>query len=188
MKAQDCYDDRELLGFCSGMDLHKFFEKKLGEPSPSGYTDIDSVAWAQFVIECAQAMKQHSPSVFKHMSVDAEYKNVHATTRLAILHGLVLEFVIKDGGKYFSTDLKGNHIKYPPLTWNEVLECDPLIIILPENDADAFDLKDRLQLVWKQRVRGCWGTVYPATLAYSRSKEYVNVVKSGMPLVEMRTS
>lgn len=36
IRAQALYDFREQRAFCSGTDLHEFFRKELGEPSPSG--------------------------------------------------------------------------------------------------------------------------------------------------------
>lgn len=41
MIAQTLYDLRELTGFCSGADLHDLFRELTGEPSPSGFVEID---------------------------------------------------------------------------------------------------------------------------------------------------
>jgi hypothetical protein len=49
MKAQALYDLRQETEFCSGSDLHEFFMEQLGDPSPSGYRDIDAEAARHFV-------------------------------------------------------------------------------------------------------------------------------------------
>jgi hypothetical protein len=38
--AQDLYDLRSVIGFCSGGDLHDLFDTLVGEPSPSGKVSI----------------------------------------------------------------------------------------------------------------------------------------------------
>lgn len=43
MKAQALYDLRQLTGFCSGTDLHDFFQRVVGDPSPSGDAEIEAV-------------------------------------------------------------------------------------------------------------------------------------------------
>lgn len=40
MYAQTLYDLRQLTGFCSGTDLHKFFQRAIGDPSPAGSVEV----------------------------------------------------------------------------------------------------------------------------------------------------
>lgn len=40
MKAQIMYNLREEFAYCSGTDLHRFFQSVVGDPSPSGKVDI----------------------------------------------------------------------------------------------------------------------------------------------------
>lgn len=58
MEAKILYDFREKWEFCSGTDLHEFFRAQLdGEPSPSGYTEIDDVAADKFVQNSIESME-----------------------------------------------------------------------------------------------------------------------------------
>ena len=41
VSLQEIYDLRELTGFISGKDLHDFFHKLVGDPSPSGNVEVD---------------------------------------------------------------------------------------------------------------------------------------------------
>jgi hypothetical protein len=65
--CQSLYDLREKYEFCSGTDLHQFFRSEMGgEPSPSGYAEIDGAASLQFVIAHCDAMAHNSPSLAVH--------------------------------------------------------------------------------------------------------------------------
>lgn len=57
MKAQELYNLREQHEFCSGTKLHKFFETELGDPSPSGCTEIDAVNARFFVAATLTEMR-----------------------------------------------------------------------------------------------------------------------------------
>lgn len=63
MKAQTLYDLREQYEFCSGTDLHEFFNEQVGEPSPSGRAQVDTQAAKQFMATCAYAIEHNSPSI-----------------------------------------------------------------------------------------------------------------------------
>lgn len=63
MNAQVLYDFRETTQFCSGADLHHFFLDQLGEPSPSGYKEIDASAARTFVQERLDHMADNNPSM-----------------------------------------------------------------------------------------------------------------------------
>lgn len=78
MLAQFLYDLREEYGFCSGNDLHRFFEKETGEPSPSGYAEIDGVAAREFIKEQLSQMESRSPDVVAEMLEQA-----HGAVRMA---------------------------------------------------------------------------------------------------------
>lgn len=60
MKAQELYDLRERFAFCSGMDLHEYFQGELGDMSPSGHCEIDEVKARQFVQSNLGHMKANS--------------------------------------------------------------------------------------------------------------------------------
>lgn len=64
MKAQLLYDLREEIEFCSGNDLHEFFEQQTGNPSPSGRIEVDADESRKFIASCLEAMKDNSPSLF----------------------------------------------------------------------------------------------------------------------------
>lgn len=63
IKCQALYDLRDEYEFCSGNDLHDFFEKEIGDPAPSGRVTIDADRAADFVIAHARGIKQNSPSI-----------------------------------------------------------------------------------------------------------------------------
>jgi len=60
MKAQILYDLREKYEFCSGTDLHEFFDYVLGEPSPKGIEEINPEVAQKFVISCCNAIEHNS--------------------------------------------------------------------------------------------------------------------------------
>jgi hypothetical protein len=66
MKAQILYDFRNEWEFCSGTDLHDFFREQLGDPSPSGYVEVDFNAAMNFVVDCSILMANGSPSIVDH--------------------------------------------------------------------------------------------------------------------------
>lgn len=63
MKAQTLYDLRDQYAFCSGTDLHEFFNEQVGDPSPSGYAEISHQAAAWLVENCYEVMLHNSPSM-----------------------------------------------------------------------------------------------------------------------------
>lgn len=65
MKAQKLYDLREEVAFCSGMDLHDFFESVLGDPSPSGHQTIDPLKAKAFVRQCLAREKALNGGTFE---------------------------------------------------------------------------------------------------------------------------
>ena len=64
--CQILYNLQEKYSFCDGGDLHSFFHSAVGEPSPSGYTEIDGARALEFVEECCDAMAWNSPSLARH--------------------------------------------------------------------------------------------------------------------------
>jgi len=74
MKAQTLYDLRDKTGFCSGIDLHKFFEGQVGDPSPSGYAEIEEKEAINLVKAHLSKMRHNSPSV--HETVVAEMRQL----------------------------------------------------------------------------------------------------------------
>lgn len=66
MKAQVLYDLRQLTGYCSGTELHEFFEATLNDPSPKGNATIGMCNLPPQAFElyfdrdqCAVAMRQY---------------------------------------------------------------------------------------------------------------------------------
>ena len=64
--CQALYDLREKYEFCSGTDLHDFFRSAVGEPSPSGYAEVNGARALKFVERCCDAMAWNSPSLAEH--------------------------------------------------------------------------------------------------------------------------
>lgn len=62
MKAQLLYDFREKKEFCSGTDLHEFFREQVGDPSPSGTTEIDATLAREFVVACSEQIYANNKS------------------------------------------------------------------------------------------------------------------------------
>ena len=60
MKAQVLYDLREKEEFCSGSDLHEFFNDVTGVPSPSGHVEIHSDKAIEFVKANTEAQYQNN--------------------------------------------------------------------------------------------------------------------------------
>jgi hypothetical protein len=60
MEAQELYDLREEYAFCSGTDLHEFFEGELGDPSPSGYAEISSANARHLVASALICMRANN--------------------------------------------------------------------------------------------------------------------------------
>lgn len=60
MKAQELYDLREKLQFCSGNDLYEFFAAHLGVPCPGGQQLALPTRAAQFVENCLHDMKANN--------------------------------------------------------------------------------------------------------------------------------
>ena len=60
MKAQFLYDLREKHEFCSGSDLHDFFQEQTGDPSPSGKVAIDVAAASELVLNGCAAIEHNS--------------------------------------------------------------------------------------------------------------------------------
>jgi hypothetical protein len=63
MKAQWLYNFREQVEMFSGADLHEFFNEQIGDPSPSGYTEINGANATRFVHRCINAARHNSPSI-----------------------------------------------------------------------------------------------------------------------------
>jgi len=53
MKAQKIYNLRNKFMFCSGTDLHDFFARTVGNPSPSGNTEVSTQLATNFMMESA---------------------------------------------------------------------------------------------------------------------------------------
>ena len=66
MIAQKLYDFREEWEFCSGVDLHGFFETQVGDPSPSGKVEINPVEATRFVMQSLVVMESNSSSLATH--------------------------------------------------------------------------------------------------------------------------
>ena len=64
--CQILYNLQEKYSFCDGGDLHSFFRSAVGEPSPSGYTEIDGARALKFVENCCDVMALNSPSLVGH--------------------------------------------------------------------------------------------------------------------------
>ena len=67
MKAQELYDLREKLEFCSGTDLHEYFESELGDPSPSGHVEIDRDEAKAFVGICLEAIRHNNGETLDYL-------------------------------------------------------------------------------------------------------------------------
>ena len=63
MLAQKLYNFREEFETFSGQDLHEFFNEQVGDPSPSGYVEIDTDFADKFVSASIEAMAHSSPSM-----------------------------------------------------------------------------------------------------------------------------
>lgn len=61
MKAQDCYDLRNDVEFCSGSDLSEFFLEQTGDASINGDADIDLQKFSIFVGRCMRAIDHNNP-------------------------------------------------------------------------------------------------------------------------------
>lgn len=59
MKAQKLYNLREEYGYCSGTDLHEFFQATVGDPSPSGRVEVPTDAAMAFMV--AGVERQYYP-------------------------------------------------------------------------------------------------------------------------------
>ena len=66
MIAQKLYDFREKFETFSGQDLHEFFNEQVGDPSPSGYVEIDAYYAEEFVNTSIETMTHNSPSMSDH--------------------------------------------------------------------------------------------------------------------------
>jgi hypothetical protein len=77
--CQILYDLREKYEFCNGGDLHDYFRSAVGEPSPSGCVELDSVRALKFVENCCDAMALNSPSLAGH----CERTKIEARRKLA---------------------------------------------------------------------------------------------------------
>lgn len=60
--AQKLYDLREETGYCSGNDLHEWFQEQLGDPSPSGKTLVFADRAELFVVRSATAIMRSGAS------------------------------------------------------------------------------------------------------------------------------
>jgi len=60
--AQELYDLREETGYCSGLDLHEWFNEQLGDPSPSGRTLVFADKAELFVVKSAAAIMRSGAS------------------------------------------------------------------------------------------------------------------------------
>lgn len=72
MKAQELYDLQENTGFCSGSDLHSFFEDACGDPSPSGDVFIAQAAAQKFIDERLETMAANSPAAYREVRAAME--------------------------------------------------------------------------------------------------------------------
>lgn len=68
--AQKMYDAREKFEFCSGNDLHEFFEQTTGDPSPSGKREISDEQAFKFVVGCLRAMWNNSPGTARKLTME----------------------------------------------------------------------------------------------------------------------
>lgn len=60
IKAQALYDLREMTEFCSGTDLHQFFESQTGDPSPAGNVTVSAADASRFVTAAADAVTNNN--------------------------------------------------------------------------------------------------------------------------------
>lgn len=67
IKIQEMYDFREKSGFCSGSELHEFFTRTLGDPSPSGKKLISVEVCEDFINECIEVIIENSSSLTEEM-------------------------------------------------------------------------------------------------------------------------
>lgn len=78
--AQELYDLREETGYCSGSDLHEWFQKQLGDPSPSGRTLVFADQAEMFVVKSAisiinsGALPETEQAMMKAMRVAATWR------------------------------------------------------------------------------------------------------------------
>lgn len=63
MRAQILYDLREKYEFCDGKELHDFFRKELGDPSPRGHHEVNGDHAVSFVSKQLKDMAHNSPSL-----------------------------------------------------------------------------------------------------------------------------
>ena len=75
VRAQALYDLRDRYGFCSGKDLHRFFDEVTGDPSPSGTVGVPREAAAVFVARCLGDIKRNDCAVHAEIvsEMDADY-------------------------------------------------------------------------------------------------------------------
>lgn len=73
MKAQQMYDLREEFAYCSGMELHHFFDSIGLGMSPSGRVNVDTEAARNFMI--AGVERQYVPDSFGKSPVGDEWRN-----------------------------------------------------------------------------------------------------------------
>lgn len=65
MEAQVLYDLREGTAFCSGTDLHEFFNSETGNPSPSGRVEIDGDAALVFIAKSCEQLKANGLDILQ---------------------------------------------------------------------------------------------------------------------------
>jgi hypothetical protein len=65
VKAQILYDLRSEVGFCDGQTLHRFFEGETGDPSPSGYVEINEAEAVNLVKAHLAKMRHNSAPTHK---------------------------------------------------------------------------------------------------------------------------
>jgi len=70
------YDLRETFEFCSGMDLHAFFEEQVGDPSPPGRTHVSAEACGEFIRQAMADMAVNSLPTAREVAGE-----MHAYTR-----------------------------------------------------------------------------------------------------------
>jgi hypothetical protein len=85
MKAQTLYDAREKFEFCSGTDLHEFFEGEIGDPSPSGYRDISLKHAGEFVQAHIRTMRHNSYPTFLEVAKEMRAAAMSEDTAVGII-------------------------------------------------------------------------------------------------------
>lgn len=82
--AQDLYDAREILEFCSGSDLSEFFAS-LGNPSPPGWFPVPTNEAKLFVSASMASMDSNSPDCAKDLREVASKSKVNRQLKKAVL-------------------------------------------------------------------------------------------------------